>query len=174
MSEVLSGVIDSIYTKDVQIKNGPKAGTTGKVFHATIKGHDVNLGFKTDLAEGENVTLHVVQKYGGYQILNSPAPQGTPAVGAQSVTNSNAKPTVGSHAFPVPLDAQGTSIVRQSSLNRAVEAVHKLIDTKLFSPKDETEYQNKVLEYAYMFTDFGTGQREVKEAAARAAYDDDE
>ena len=174
MSEVLSGVIDSIYTKDVQIKNGPKAGTTGKVFHATIKGHDVNLGFKTDLAEGENVTLHVVQKYGGYQVLKSPAPANTPAVGTLTAPSANAAKGGGAEGFPVALGNNGTSIVRQSSLNRAIEAVHKLIDLKVFTPKDETEYQNKVLEYAYMFTDFGTGQREVKEAAARAAYDDDE
>lgn len=169
MSEVLAGVIDSIHTKDVQTKFGQK-----QVYHATIKGHDVNLGFKTELAQGENVTLHVEHKYGGYQLLDTPAPTGTLPVGSQPAAAATAKAPVGSHAFPVALNSNGTSIVRQSSLNRAVEAVHKLIDSGLFTPKDETAYQNKVFEYAYMFTDFGTGQREVKEAAARAAYDDTE
>jgi len=174
MSEVLSGVVDSIHTKDVAIKNGPKAGTMSKVYHASINGHDVNLGFQTDLAEGENVKLHVEHKYGGYQVLKTPAPANTPAVGTLTAPSANAAKSGGASAFPVALGNNGTSIVRQSSLNRAIEAVHKLIDLKVFAPKDETEYQNKVFEYAYMFTDFGTGQREVKEAAARAAYDDDE
>jgi len=174
MSEVLSGVVDSIHTKDVAIKNGPKAGTMSKVYHASIAGHDVNLGFQTKLAEGEKVTLHVEHKYGGYQILSTPAPAGTQTVGSQPQGAAVGAKTGGASAFPVALGNNGTSIVRQSSLNRAIEAVHKLIDVGLFKPVDEAAYQNKVFDYAYMFTDFGTGQREVKEAAARTTYDEQE
>jgi hypothetical protein len=38
----------------------------------------------------------------------------------------------------------------------------------------EAEYFDKVLETAYFYTDFGSGQREVKQAAAIAGYDDQE
>jgi hypothetical protein len=167
MSEQITGKIDSIFTKEVNTKFGPKA-----VYHAMINGHDVNLGFKTECVEGEQVTLNVEHKYGGYQLLQG-APSGTPtAVGPAGSAPSAAAPARASKgAFPVEPNANGTSIVRQSSLNRAVEVIAMLISSGIFSPKSEDEYMAKLFDLAYTFTDFGTGQREAKAAAAQAAYD---
>lgn len=167
MSEQITGVIDSIYTKEVTTKFGPK-----NVYHAMINGHDVNLGFNTKLSQGESVVLNVENKYGGYQLLQG-APAGTPTPVQPAGSGG---PTVGrpsKAAFPVDINANGTSICRQSSLNRAVESVIALMDVNLISLKTEQEYLDKVFEIAYQFTDFTTGQREVKQANAQAAYNAD-
>lgn len=170
MSEQIAGVIDSIYTKEVTTKFGPK-----NVYHATINGHDVNLGFNTKLSQGENVVLNVEHKYGGYQLLEG-APSGTPTPvqPAGSGGPTVAAPRPGKAAFPVDINANGTSICRQSSLNRAVEAVSALMKDGIIILKTEQEYLDKVFEIAYQFTDFSTGQREVKQANAQAAYNDKE
>lgn len=174
MSEQIAGTIDSIYTKDITIKRGPRAGNTSPVYHATINGHDVNLGFQTTLVEGQSVVLDVENKYGGYQLIQQ---------GKGNVSNSG---TVGNAtgsavpkspstraAFPIPNNTKDTSIIRQSSLNRAVEVVTLMVDHGLFNPKKEEELINKIYEVAYQFTDFGSGQREVKQAAVIAAYEEE-
>jgi len=164
MSEVITGVIDSITTQDVQTKFGQK-----QVYHAMINGHDVNLGFKTECIIGQQVTFNVEHKYGGYQLLQGAptgtptevGPPGTPPVGASKATKA---------AFPVATNAREMSIVRQSALNRAVESVALLVEKGVITLTTESAYQEKVLEFAYFYTDFGTGQREAKAAAAQAAY----
>jgi len=168
MSERISGVIDSIYTKEVSTKYGPK-----QVYHATINGHDINLGFKTECVEGQQVTLNVEHKYGGYQLLQG-SPSGTSTtVGALVPSNNGvAVPSVPTTAaaFPVATNTTGTSICRQSSLTKAVESVNFLMDKGLLVVNSDVDYQEKVMEFAYFYTDFTTGQREVKAAAAQAAY----
>lgn len=168
MSEVITGVIDSITTQDVMTKFGQK-----QVYHAMINGHDVNLGFKTECVQGQNVTLNVEFKYGGYQLLQGPTSGPTTEVGAAPAPGSVAKaPARTASAFPVATNAREMSIVRQSSLTRAVESVNFLINEGVIGmPKTESEYQEKILEFAYFYTDFGTGQREAKAAAAQAAYE---
>ena len=64
--EVIQGTVDSIYTKDITIKRGPRAGQDSKVYHAMVNGHDINLGFNCDFQEGEQVTLNVEEKFGSY------------------------------------------------------------------------------------------------------------
>ncbi len=166
MSEVISGVIDSITTQTVNTKFGPK-----EVYHANINGHDVNLGFKTECAEGQQVTLNVEHKYGGYQLLQGP-PVGpaTPVGAAPSPTMASTPIANTKAAFPIQPNTREMSIVRQSSLTKAVESVNFLISQGVIKVLDENAYQNKVMDYAYFYTDFGTGQREVKAAAAQAAY----
>ncbi len=171
MSEQIAGVIDSIYTKEVTTRFGPK-----NVYHATINGHDVNLGFNTKLSQGENVVLNVENKYGGYQLLQG-APSGTatpvPAAGNSGPTEAVQSRPAGKFAFPVDINANGTSICRQSSLNRAVELVSLMVENEVITPQTEQDYLDKVFEIAYQFTDFTTGQREVKQANAQAAYSEE-
>ncbi len=171
MSEQITGVIDSITTQTVNTKNGPKP-----VYHAQIMGHDVNLGFKTECVEGQQVVLNVEHKYGGYQLIQG-QPVGTPTPVGQFVAAPNAPASAApapvrqvKAAFPVDPNTKDTSIIRQSSLNRAIESVHQLMDDSVLVFGNESDYQEKVLEFAYFYTDFGTGQREVKAAAAQAAY----
>jgi hypothetical protein len=172
MTEQISGVIDSIYTKEVNTKRGP-----ANVYHATINGHDVNLGFQTKLSQGENVVLNVENKYGGYQLIQGDPTGPTTQVSAANASGNNGavqpRPAA-KQAFPVDINANGTSICRQSSLNRAVESVVAMMKDGILMLKTEQEYLDKVFEIAYQFTDFSTGQREVKQAAAQAAYNTEE
>ncbi len=175
MSEQIAGVIDSIYTKEIQIKNGPRTGQTTQIYHATINGHDVNLGFETKLSQGENVVLNVEHKYGGYQLLQgapSGQPTSVPAAGIGTAVAAPRNPAARA-AFPVDIDSTGTSICRQSSLNRAVELVSLMVAESIVVMKTEQEYLDKVFEIAYQFTDFTTGQREVKQANVQAAYNEE-
>lgn len=175
MEEVI-GVIDSIYTKSIPIKTGARAGQDGTVYHAMINGEDINLGFKNAYSQGQQVSLNVERKPWGLTLVNGITPlSGSSATNTQ--TNSSAVPAqaratprTSSPAFPVQPDTNGTSICRQSSLNRAVETIGQLIAAKVFAPKTEEEYLNKVWDIAYQYTDFVTGQREVKQAAAMMAY----
>jgi hypothetical protein len=176
MSEQIAGVIESIYTKDITIKNGKRAGQTSKVYHALINGHDVNLGFQTSLAEGEQVVLDVEHKYGSYQLVQ-PGKQNvssSPTVGSAPSNAPTKRPGAANKpAFPIATNTKDISIIRQSSLNRAVEVVETMLDAGIIVIRTEEEYLNKVFEVAYQFTDFGSGQREVKQAAVMAAYEEE-
>jgi len=171
MHEQISGVIDSIYTKEVNTKRGP-----ANVYHATINGHDVNLGFQTKLSQGENVVLNVENKYGGYQLIQGDPTGPTTQVSAANTSGNNggvqSRPAA-KQAFPVDIDTTGTSICRQSSLRRAVESVAVMIEAGILSFRTEQDYLDKIFEVAYQYTDFTTGQREVKQAAAQAAYNEE-
>lgn len=173
MSQVVQGVIDNIYTKEVNTKFGPKP-----VYIAQVGGQEVNLGFKTPLAMGETVSLNVEHKYGSLQLV-----QGTPtgsngAVPSNGVANAPAVasgvpitgPAPVKVEFPVDLNSRGTSIIRQNSMVHATKMVDGLIAAGLFKPATEADYTNKVIELAGVAYDFSSGQGEVKQEAAMAAY----
>jgi hypothetical protein len=175
----ISGVIDSIYTKEVQIKNGPRAGQTSTVYHAMIQGHDVNLGFKCDYQEGESVTLTVEEKYGGYQVVKGNGNANAPSVPnaasqagpAQPAAPLGPKPA----AFPTPKNTKDISIIRQNSMTHATRIVDDMIIHGVVkAPKTEGEYVEKVIEVAYQVFDFSSGWREQKMADAQAAYQGEE
>ena len=155
-----------MHTKTVQTKFGDK-----NVYHCEVGGQPINLGFKKVVEEGETVTLTVDRKYGGLQYVSHGGnAQAKPAsnVGGQSGAASTAT-TAG---FPVAKNSREVSIIRQSSLNRAVEVVRGLMDCGLFVPQSEQEYLDKIVELAYMFTEFSTGHREVNQAKAMQAYEE--
>lgn len=165
MSDVISGVIDSISTKTVPTKRGD-----GTVYHASIGGQDVNLGFKNEFTEGENVSLNVEHKYGGWQFVSKATP-GTPT----SVSNSStvAKRSTGSATsteFPVPKNTKGIAICRQNSGGHAATIVAALVATGAI--KTEQEAADAFMKLAYEITDFATGHREANQAAAMAGYEE--
>lgn len=174
MTEQISGVIDSIFTKEVQIKRGPKAGSTSTVYHAMIQGHDVNLGFQCAFQEGESVTLNVEQKYGGYQVVQGNG-SGTPvkAAPASNAGQSSAPTQVSAAkpAFPTVKNTKDVSIIRQNSMTHASRIVRDMVDLGVIvAPPKEAEYVEKVIEVAYTIADFSTGWREQKMADAMAGY----
>ncbi len=170
----VQGVIDSIHTKQVTTKYGDK-----NVYIATINGNEVNLGFKTSLSQGENVVLDVEHKYGSLQLIQ-PLKNGATAA-PSTVANGSTQSTVAvPHGtatpppFPLKPNAKDISIIRQSSLNRAVDVVAALTLQDLLSVNTEQEYLDKIFEIALQFTDFGSGQREQKMADAMASYGEGE
>ncbi len=169
----ITGLIDSIYTKSVPIKRGPRAGQDGTVYHAMIEGYDVNLGFKCDYEEGESVTLNVEEKFGGYQLVKggaAPAPAAKqPTHTASPVASGPSKFTGKAPTeFPVPKNTKGISICRQNSGGHAATIVAAMIDNGLLD--SQAKITEAFLEIAYEITDFATGQREAAMADAKAAY----
>lgn len=156
-----------MHTKTVQTKFGDK-----NVYHCEVGGQPINLGFKKVVEEGETVTLTVDRKYGGLQYVshggNAPAKPAS-NFGGQSGAAASTTTTVG---FPVAKNSREVSIIRQSSLNRAVDVTHNMVSHELFKPATEQEYLDKIVELAYMFTEFSTGHREVNQAKAMQAYEE--
>ena len=164
MSEQISGVIDSIFTKTVSTRRGD-----AQVYHAMINGHDVNLGFKCDYAEGESVTLEVENKYGGYQLVSgrkgSVAPKGSNGAGSAV---GNPKVRQAPPEFPVPKNTKGITIARQNSGGHAATVVAALINAGVITTTKDAS--DTFMQLAYEITDFATGHREAAQAAAIASY----
>lgn len=174
MTQQVSGVIDSIYTKEIQIKRGPRAGGTSQVYHAMINGHDINLGFECSYKEGESVVLNVEEKYGSLQVAKGGGQaksNGTASVAPASVPAP--APTT-RPAFPTPKNTKDISIIRQNSMTHASRIVKDMCDLGILPKFKEAEYVEKVIEVAYTVADFSTGWREQKMADAMSAYEGDE
>jgi hypothetical protein len=172
MTQVVSGVIDNIYTKEVNTKFGPKP-----VYIAQVGGQEVNLGFKTPLAMGETVSLNVEHKYGSLQLVSDSVP---PASNGQAVSSpqptTSGRPQTGPAPvkveFPVEYNSRGTSIIRQNSMVHATRIVEAQIAAGVFTPKTDDDITMKVLQVAEIVCDYSTGQRDVKAADAAAAYEE--
>ena len=105
MIENIEGVIENIYSKDVNTRYGQKP-----VYHAVIDtGHDINLGFKCDYEEGEYVSLDVQNGKYGYELaktgpgaaLTGGAPKAAAPKGGRSAPNVRATGPKATPAFPV-------------------------------------------------------------------------
>jgi hypothetical protein len=171
--QTIQGNIDSIYTKAVPIKRGPRAGQDGTVYHAMVNGYDVNLGFKCDYEEGEFVTWAVEEKFGGWQQVKGGAAttqEAKPATSTGSPSNSGPPVVTGKAPteFPVPKNTKGISICRQNSGGHAATIVAAMIKAGMID--NETDATETFLRIAYEITDFATGQREAAMADAKQAY----
>ena len=168
MIHTVTGTIDSIYTKEVNTKRGP-----AQVYHAMVNGQDINLGFKTSHSQGEAISWAVEEKYGSLQYTG---PAGSVASASNPIpgpTPQDNKPMAISKApaqFPTVKGTKDVSIIRQNSLRHAVLVVSDMYVHSIITAQTEEAYINKVLEVAYIFADFSTGWREVKEAEAQMAY----
>ena len=162
----VKGTVDSVYSITKNTRSGDKT-----IWYGDVDGTTVNLGFNAIWEEGEYVTVNVEEKYGELQIVGSgpkkksggswpkTAPKAAPKGGYSA-------PSKGRNAggFPInPTDSQ-VSIIRQSSLNRAVDVAGTLVANGMASAGTQEEYMDLIWELAYAFTDFGTGQREVRAA----------
>lgn len=170
MIETIEGVIDNIYSKDVNTRFGQKP-----VYHAMIEDIDVNLGFKCDYEEGEYVTLQVQNGKYGYELAKGngaastkPVPKAS-GMARNSQRPNNAAPAKRAPAFPVPKDTKDISIIRQNSGNHASRIVAALINQGEI--KDAETALDTFMDLAYAITDFGTGHREEKIAAQQAAQE---
>ncbi len=176
-THVIKGVVDNVSTKTVTTRFGDK-----QVHHAKVDGIEFSTGFKQMVQQGEVINLPVAWMYGNWQYVETQdtirdgLPQVTlaetqanaPAASAGSDGGGRKK---GYGKFPVdPLDGQ-MSIIRQNSMNRAVEILENMMTatTPLFRPVDEEAYLKKLVEVALTITDFNSGQDIMQLKAAQAA-----
>ena len=163
MSQVIEGQVTNLYSKSKM----SRAGKPFNIWYANVEGTEVNLGFKTNLSEGMQVKLPVKEAYGELKLDDTGNAGSGASSGGSSPAPAAAKapPFKGGRnmgSFPVDKSDGQMSIIRQSSLNRAIDFV---FGNALFSKLTEEELEAKVFEYAYKFTDFSSGQREKKMVA---------
>jgi predicted dithiol-disulfide oxidoreductase (DUF899 family) len=157
------GVVDRTFTKTKQTRMGDKI-----INYCTVDGKEFSTGFKPVFSEGEMINAVVEFKYGEHQLVPGVVPGSQPDMGSGPPPQA-AKPAWGggggraASKFPVaPTDGQ-MSIIRQNSMNRAVEILdswqaHNLID---FGSSQDA-YLKKLLEVAMTVTDFNSGQDIMK------------
>lgn len=158
----VEGTVDNIFSKTKDTRSGKQV----TIFYAEVAGDTINMGFKPIWEEGEYVNVNVEEKYGELQVSKGGAssPGSAPSRGTSKTAPSKGGSYGAKGKFPVePTDSQ-VSIIRQSSLNRAVDTVSNMVEQGIITPGNMEDYVDVVLELAYMYTDFGTGQREVKKA----------
>jgi len=120
-------------------------------------GTEFNTGFKKEFSKGEHVSIVVDMKYGALQYEPSIKP-GTPAAKATpAATKGSSYTPKAKGAFPIdPKDGQ-MSIIRQSSLTRAIEAVDAMQTSELLNFANDGDYLRYVLKTALIFTDYASG-----------------
>ena len=164
----VKGTVENVYSKTKSTRAGDKV-----IWYADIDdGTTVNTGFKSLWEEGEYITAQVEERYGELQVVRGGKSGGKsgPRTPSSSVpTKGKATGNYSNKKFPLESTDQQVSIIRQSSLNRAVETTRDMVAAGTFKPKNEEAYMEKIWELAYEYTDFGTGQREVKAAEHQAA-----
>jgi hypothetical protein len=150
--------ITNIYADD----RTSKAGKAFKLWYAELDdGRKLKFGFnKPKYAVGQRLVGHATtNKFGDLEFSDKPggaAPSTSSGGSGASTTNTGRR-------FPVPATSPETSIIRQNSLTNANTAVSAYFDCHADKcPESVEEYLDLVIEAAYKFADFSSGQREVK------------
>lgn len=175
-NQVVSGVVDKVWTKDKATRYGDK-----KLHYCQVDGLTFSTGFKKVFNEGEMINAVVKFNYGElqYQPDVTATPGMAPAKPVAAATKGNFsggnKSNYGNKGtFPVdPKDGQ-MSIIRQSSMNRAVEIMDQLV-AGLWSDNDgvmtisQEDYMKQLFEIALEITDFSSGNDIMKLMHAKQA-----
>ena len=173
-----SGQVKDIFNKTV---TSPKTGKSFKVWMVELADGSVyENGFnRPGYAIGDTVSFEWETKYGKPTILSTRAsgnggynPASYPRRDSGADVPENTGSGLPKHyfvakgyanlekSFPVPVDHPDTAIIRQNALTNAREFI-MTIQHELPSLSTD-EIAELIIEYAYKFSEFTTGQREVK------------
>ena len=161
-TNTIKGVVDSTCVKTKNTRKGDF-----DINYVTVDGVEFETGFKAVFSKGEMIKAPVEYKFGAWQ-YDANGSQDLPPVTAASTPAPVASSGSGKGAGGFPVDAKSgqISIIRQNSLNRAVEI---LAQWKYAESHGEAEYLKKLLEVALIVTDFNSGQHIMQLQAAQAA-----
>jgi hypothetical protein len=163
----IKGVVDRVWTKTKSTRVGDKT-----IHYATVDGVEFSTGFKQPFSEGEAIDIQVKFNYGELQYQ----PNAGPSAGAAPATNKPAPVTKGNFkgnrgSFPIdPNDGQ-MSIIRQSSMDRAVTLVRDMVTAgTVEAPASKEEYLKLCIEIALNITDYASGNdiMQLKQAMKEA------
>lgn len=169
-NQAINGVVDRTWTKTKSTRYGDK-----NIHYCEVNGVTFSTGFKKVFNDGEMVNIAVKHQYGELQYQEGADATGLPMAsnvskgnfGGAKVSNKGGGRGMGS--FPIdPKDGQ-MSIIRQSSMDRAVHIVRDLVAAGLFKPKTEEDYLKKLIEIALNITDYASGNDIMQLSAAKAA-----
>ena len=164
----INGVVDKCWTKTKSTRYGDK-----NIHYCEVDGVAFETGFKKVFSEGQMIDIAVKHQYGALQYQDGASVEGLPKAG--SVTKGNFSKSGGSNygakgKFPVdPKDGQ-MSIIRQSSMDRAVTIVRDMVACgTIETPATKEEYLKVCIEIALNITDYASGNDIMQLAAAKAA-----
>ncbi len=164
----VKGVVDNCHTKT----KTSKAGRNFTIHYITVDGVEISTGFKQEHSEGEAINIGVEKKFNEWQKASN-AGDGLPPLpsgGSQEPTPIRRGSFSGNRGtFPVETTDGQMSIIRQSSMNRAVEIMQQLLHHGIFEAETEEQYMHKLMEIALIVTDFGSGQDIMQLKAAQNA-----
>jgi len=169
-NQAINGVVDKCWTKSKSTRYGDK-----EIHYCEVDGVAFETGFKKVFSEGEMVNCAVKFQYGALQYQPGVDATGLPpAKAGGTVKKGNFSKSGGSNygargKFPIDVTDGQMSIIRQSSMDRAVTIVRDLVAVGLFKPKSEEDYLKKCIEIALTITDYASGQDIMKLSSAKAA-----
>jgi hypothetical protein len=149
----VEGVVSKTWTKTKSTKYGDKV-----IHYCEVDGTTFETGFKKVFQDGESIKATVEWKYGGWQyvqnvVFDDTLPPPSRGNGNQGNFSKGNGSNYGKGSFPInPKDGQ-ISIIRQSSLSRALETL-ALRDGDFDSQDDLIK---EVLRIALIYTDFASG-----------------
>jgi len=138
------------------------------VYSMVVEGYEVDLGFgKPKYSEGQKVSIDVnMGKYGKYEIVsesNGTANNATTGLANAGALRPTAPPPKERGGFPIEKDNYQQAIIRQNALTNAVNLISN--NQEYFAGQLESiDLPDLVLQIAYDFCDYSSGQREVKRA----------
>lgn len=169
MSNTINGMVQAITPQHGVSKRTGKPYT---IWTVTVDGQEVKAGFKKPGFEvGQTVSIPVsTNKWGDTEMVQPGTPTGGYSGPAKPISAPaiGAGPGAGGRTFPVARTSPEMSIIRQNALTNANAAVANYFENVYENnpagdqPNDFNEYIELVIDTAYKFTDFSSGQREVK------------
>ena len=170
-NQAINGVVDKCWTKSKSTRYGDK-----EIHYCEVDGVAFETGFKKVFSEGEMVNCAVKFQYGALQYQPGVDATGLPpAKAGGTVKKGNFSKSGGSNygakgKFPIdPTDGQ-MSIIRQSSMDRAVTLVRDMVSAgTIEAPATKEDYLKLCIEIALNITDYASGQDIMKLSAAKAA-----
>lgn len=164
----VTGVVDSVWTKTKSTRVGDKT-----IHYAKVDETEFSCGFKQPFQQGQHIDIGVKFNYGELQYQPNADVSSVPK--GQPVTKGNFQAKGGSNygskgKFPIdPTDGQ-ISIIRQSSMDRAVTLVRDMVETgTIKTPSGMEEYLKLCIEIALNITDYASGNDIMQLSAAKAA-----
>jgi hypothetical protein len=165
----ITGMVEAITPMNGVSKRTGKPYT---IWTATVDGQEVKMGFtKPSFNVGDTVSLDTeVNKYGDTEVIkpgargSAPAPRSAPAGGGSAPAARGGF----DRTFPVKTNSPEMSIIRQNALTNANAAVHHYMERnhgEVTEPETVEAYIEMVIETAYKFAEFSSGQREAKAVA---------
>ena len=170
----VTGVVDRAFTKTKPTRVGDKI-----INYVSVGGNEFSTGFQKVFSDGEHCNVVVEYKFGEWQLVPNKIPTNEPDMGSapppQAKSNWGGGNKGGggyakkSSTFPVePTDGQ-MSIIRQNSMNRAVEIMNQWMAFGIVGQLSEEDYIRKLHEVAMTITDFNSGQDIMQLKAAQQA-----
>jgi hypothetical protein len=164
----ITGMVEAITPMNGVSKRTGKPYT---IWTATVGGQEVKMGFtKPSFNVGDTVSLDTeVNKYGDTEVIkpgaraSGSAPRSAPSAGASAPPAARGG---FDRTFPVKTSSPEMSIIRQNALTNANAAVdHYYEHCGTFEYDSPEAFAEKVIEVAYKFAEFSSGQREAKAVA---------